>query len=119
MCFRHFKEIQISSGSPIIWKDKSFKNQSYLVGLVPGDLSNFKDVPTSRHLMMNLQKPEAVKWLIRKGGKNVKRCNKDQCECGISNVNEKSKKPQIHPWHVTISVNWKINPRKAMVDSKL
>jgi hypothetical protein len=69
--------------------------------------------------MMNLQHPKAVNWLMKKGGKFVKRCNKDKCECGKSDVDEKNKKPGMHTWHVTISVNWKVNPRKAMADSKL
>ena len=109
--FGHFQEIQIAQGSPIIWKDRSFKNQSYLVGLVPNDQINFQDVETSNNLMMNLQHPKAVNWLIKNGGKNVKRCNKDKCECGISDVDEKSKKPEIHPWHVTISINWKVKSK--------
>ena len=117
--FWNFQEIGIGNGSPVIWKDNAFKNQSFLVGLVPNDLTNFKGTLTSKNLMMNLQLPKAVKWLVKKGGKLVQRCNKDNCECGLSDVNEKIQKPAMHSWQVTISVNWKVNPRKAMVESKL
>ena len=44
-------------------------------------------------------------------GKKAQKIQKTNCQCGISNVDEK-RKSQIHPWQVLLIINWKNTPKE-------
>ena len=111
-------------GSPIYWQDKKNKHKAYLMGIVP----RYNEFPQPQakgqskdsfltRLMPKIQEKKEIEW-IKKQGKAISKCSKPKkCECGVSDhfYEEKSnnRKAKMHPWQVTVVVNWKGAEKKV------
>ena len=83
------------------------------MGIVPRNYQNKKPKPGTENYMSNLSEKKAINWII-KGSKKVpkkavKKClmpnPKRNCECGISEVDERKEK-EVHPWQVLLYIFW-------------
>ena len=111
----------ITMGSPIYWQDKKNEKKAYLMGIIP----RYNEVPQAQgqskdsflnRLMPKIQEKKEIGW-IKQQGKAIKKCSKaKKCECGVSKHfdEEKSNKiDEMHPWQVTVVVNWKGAEKKV------
>ena len=101
--------IRESSGAGIYFEDEEREKRFFLVGILAKDDNFLKPV-----LIRNMVVKKTLKWL-RNGvnRKQVKKCKykpklNDKI-CGKSDVDETELKPKMHPWQVTIFINWKKN----------
>ena len=106
------KVLRESSGAGIYFKDKDRNNRYFLAGVVPKDESFPKAITV---YVPNIAK-KSLQW-IRKKRKQIRNCKYkpkiNEENCGKSNVVEKPNiKDELHPWQVTIYINWKKNIRK-------
>ena len=103
-----------SSGAGIYYEDEDRNNRFFLIGVVPRDESFAKAITV---YVPNIVAKKSLQW-IRKGKsrKQIRRCKYkpkiNDKNCGKSKVKETAKNAKMHPWQVTIYVNWKKNVRK-------
>ena len=110
-------------GGPIYWKDNKNTKKHYLMGIVP----RYNKNPTTQgakgskssfltHFIPKIQTKKETRW-IKRQGKAIKKCSKrKKCECGVSKQFDElkpNKKDQMHPWQVTVVVNWKGAAKKV------
>ena len=104
--------IRESSGAGIYFEDEEREKRFFLVGILPKD-GNFLNKAAGVYVR-NIIVKKTLRWL-RNGinRKQVKECKykpklNDKI-CGKSDVDETELKPKMHPWQVTIFINWKKN----------
>ena len=97
----------IASGAGIFYEDPKRDNRFFLIGLMPKDEKFIKRIQV---YVPNIVAKPTLRWL-RKLRKPVNKCKYkpmiNDKNCGVSRVVEAADK--IHPWQVTIYVNWKKN----------
>ena len=102
----------VISGAGIFYEDKERDNRFFLIGIMPKDEKFTKRIQV---YVPNIVVKPTLKWL-RKRREPVKKCKYkpkiNDKNCGVSKVDETAKDADIHPWQVTIYVNWKKNKRK-------
>ena len=105
------KVLRESSGAGIYFVDEDRNKRYFLIGVVPKDETFPKAITV---YVPNIAK-KSLKW-IRKDRKQIRRCKYkpkiNEEHCGRSNIKETAKRAKMHPWQVTIYINWKKNIRK-------
>ena len=97
----------IISGAGIFHEDPERDNRFFLIGIMPKDEKFMKRIQV---YVPNIASKKTLKWL-RNRRKPVNKCKYkpkiNDKNCGISKVVETAEHADMHPWQVTIYVNWK------------